>query len=112
MDWVRLLCNRTKGQLMIIANITPSLTARRRVKEGDPLSALPFLMTIELLGNLLRQHEEHCIWISGTTVAIKLLFADDSTLLSKTPCGVLTWLEIVQFYCDGSGVKGNLCKSS
>ena len=93
---------------MINGNITPSITPQRGVKQGDPLSALLFLMTIEPLGNFLRQHEEHGIWINGTTVATGLLFADDSTLLSETPNGVLTQLELVQVYCDGSGAKLNL----
>ena len=111
-DWVRLLYNNTKAQLMINGNITPSITPQRGVKQGDPLSALLFLMTIEPLGNLLRQHEEHGIGINGTTVATGLFFADDSTLLSETPNGVLAQLELVQVYCDGSGAKLNLSKSS
>ena len=111
-DWVRLLYNNTKAQLMINGNITPSITPQRGVKQGDPLSALLFLMTIEPLGNLLRQHEEHGIGINGTTVAIGLFFADDSTLLSETPNGVLTLLDFVQFYCNGYGAKLNLSKSS
>ena len=68
-DWVRLLYNNTKAQLMINGNITPSIKPQRGVKQGDPLSALLFLMTIEPLRNLLRQHEEHGIWINGTTFA-------------------------------------------
>nr|CCA26765.1 AlNc14C411G11458 [Albugo laibachii Nc14] len=69
-------------------------------------------ISIEPLGNLLRQHEEHGIWINGTTVATGLFFAADSTLLSETANGVLTQLDLVQVYCDGSGAKLNLNKSS
>ena len=111
-DWVRLLYTDTNAQLMINGNITPSITPQRGVKQGDPLSALLFLMTIESLGNLLRQHEEHGIWINDTTVATGLFFADDSTLLSETTNGFLTQIELVQVYCDGSGAKLNLSKSS
>nr|CCA27975.1 pollike protein putative [Albugo laibachii Nc14] len=80
----------------------------RGVKQGDPLSALLFLMTIEALGNLLRQHEEDGIWINRTTVATGLFIADDSTLLSETTHGVLKQLELVQVYCDGSGAQTQL----
>nr|CCA27626.1 hypothetical protein UM06265.1 [Albugo laibachii Nc14] len=111
-DWVRLLYTDTKAHLMITGNITPSITPHRGVKQGDPLSALLFLMTIEPLDNSLRQHQEHGIWFNGTTVATGLFFADDSTLLSETPNEVLTQLELVQVYCDGSGAKINLSKSS
>lgn len=78
-------------------------TSQRGVKKNDPLSALLFLMTIEPLRILLRQQEEHGIWISAISATSEVLFADDSTLLSKTPNGVLTQLELVQLYCDGSG---------
>ena len=111
-DWVRLLNNNTTAQLMINGNIKLSITPQREVKQGDPLSALLFLMTIEPLGNLLRQHEEHGIGINGTTAATGLFFADESTLLSETPNGVLAQLELLQVYCDGSGAKFNLSKSS
>nr|CCA15766.1 AlNc14C15G1672 [Albugo laibachii Nc14] len=69
-------------------------------------------MTIQPLGNLLSQHEEHGIWINRTTIATGLFFADDSTLLSETIHGVLKQLELVQVYCDGSGAKLNLNKST
>ena len=97
---------------MMNENITSSITPQRGVKQIDPLSALLFLMTIEPLGNLLRQHEEHGIGINGTTVAADLFFADDSTLLSEIPNGVLAQLELVRIYCDGSGAKLKLSKSS
>ena len=78
---------------MINGNITPSLHHKRRGIEGDILSALLFLMPIEHLESLLRQHEELGIWINGTTVATGLFSADDSTLPSATPNEVLMQTE-------------------
>ena len=37
-------------------DIQPALHSTRGVKQGDPLSALHFILTIETLGNLLRSH--------------------------------------------------------
>ena len=69
-------------------------------------------MTIEPLGYLLRRNEGPGICITPTTTATSLFFADDSTLLSSSLSGVEAQLEIVQKYCDGSGAKLNLSKST
>lgn len=69
-------------------------------------------MMIERSKNSLRQHEEQGIWIDDTTIATELLLADDSILLSDTPNSVLTQLELVQVYIDGSGAKLKLRESS
>lgn len=76
--------------------------------EGDPLSACLFLMTIEFFGKLTSAIRRTWYLNHGTTVATRVYFADHSTLLSETPNGVMTQLELVQVYCDGSVVKLNL----
>ena len=82
------------------------------MKQGDPLSTLLFLMTIEPLGNLLRRNEGPGICITPCDTATSLSFPDDSTLLSSSLGGVEAQLEIVQHYCDGSGARLNLSKST
>ncbi|KAF1330506.1 putative Pollike protein, partial [Globisporangium splendens] len=104
-DWVKLLYTSPQAHLLINGHIQPAICPTRGVKQGDPLSALLFLMVIEPLGNLLRQHEEHGICLTEDHTVPGLFFADDSTLLSGSVQGIQAQLDFVQEYCDGSGAK-------
>ncbi|KAF1327933.1 putative Pollike protein, partial [Globisporangium splendens] len=84
----------------------------RGVKQGDPLSALLFLLTIEPLGNLLRSHEEFGVCLTEDHTSTSVFFADDTTLLGGSIASVQAQLELVEEYCNGSGAKLNLGKSN
>ncbi|KAF1316448.1 putative Pollike protein, partial [Globisporangium splendens] len=109
-DWVKLLYTSPQAHLLINGHIQPAICPTRGVKQGDLLSVLLFLMVIEPLGNLLRQHEEHGICLTEDHTVPGLFFADDSTLLSGSVQGIQAQLDLVQEYCDGSGTKLNLNK--
>ncbi|KAF1320325.1 putative Pollike protein, partial [Globisporangium splendens] len=110
-QWVRLLYTRPQAHLLINQNIQPALHPARGVKQGDPLSALLFLLAIEPLGNLLRSHEEYGVCLNADHTATSMFFADDTTLLGGSIPSVQAQLELVDDYCKGSGAKLNLSKS-
>lgn len=110
-DWVRLLYCQPQAHLLINGQIQDALQPTRGVKQGDPLSALLFLLVIEPLGNLLREHEEYGICLNDEHTATGMFFADDSTLLAGSVANVHAQLELVNCYCLGSGAKLNLAKS-
>ncbi|KAF1320234.1 putative Pollike protein, partial [Globisporangium splendens] len=110
-QWVRLLYTRPQAHLLINQNIQPALHPARGVKQGDPLSALLFLLAIEPLGNLLRSHEEYGVCLDVDHTATSMFFADDTTLLGGSIPSVQAQLELVDDYCKGSGAKLNLSKS-
>nr|CCA19887.1 AlNc14C81G5297 [Albugo laibachii Nc14] len=111
-EWTKLLYTSTNVPLLLSGTLSPKITPFRGVKQGDPLSAFLILMTIEPLGNLLRSNEGPGICITPRDTATSLFFTDDSTLLSSSLSGVEAQLDIVQLYCDGSGAKLNLSKST
>jgi exonuclease III len=80
-QWVRLLYTEPQAHLVINQNIQPALHPTRGVKQGDPLSALLFILTIEPLGNLLRSHEEFGVCLTEDHTSTGVFFADDTTLL-------------------------------
>ena len=108
--WVKLLYTKPQAHLMLNGYAQDALSPTRGVKQGDPLSALLFLLVIEPLGNLLRRHEEHGICLTSDITATSVFFADDSTLLSSSVAGVEAQLELVDGYCRGSGAKLNVSK--
>ena len=110
-QWIKLLYTDPQAHLIINQNIQPALFPTRGVKQGDPLSALLFILTIEPLGNMLRSHEEYGVCLSADHTATSTFFADDSTLLGGSIPNLQAQLEIVEEYCQGSGAKLNLSKS-
>jgi hypothetical protein len=111
-QWVRLLYTEPQAHLVINQNIQPALHPTRGVKQGDPLSALLFILTIEPLGNLLRSHEEFGVCLTEDHTSTSVFFADDTTLLGGSIASVQAQLELVEEYCKGSGAKLNLGKSN
>ncbi|KAF1315212.1 putative Pollike protein, partial [Globisporangium splendens] len=110
-QWIKLLYTEPQAHLLINQNIQPALHPTRGVKQGDPLSALLFILTIEPLGNLLRSHEEYGVCLNADHTATSTFFADDSTLLGSSIPNLQAQLGIVEEYCRGSGAKLNLSKS-
>ncbi|KAG2811023.1 hypothetical protein PC118_g23582 [Phytophthora cactorum] len=110
-QWIKLLYTDPQAHLVINQNIQPALHPTRGVKQGDPLSALLFVLTIEPLGNLLRSHEEYGVCLNADHTSTSTFFADDSTLLSSSITNLQAQLELVDEYCRGSGAKLNLSKS-
>ena len=111
LQWIKLLYTDPQAHLLINQNILPALHPTRGVKQGDPLSALLFVLTIEPLGNMLRNHDEYGVCLNADHTATSTFFADDSTLLGSSLPSLQAQLEIVGEYCMGSGAKLNLSKS-
>ncbi|KAH9118361.1 hypothetical protein AeMF1_008432 [Aphanomyces euteiches] len=85
-NWVKLLYKNTKVSLNINGELTQPFYPTRGVKQGDPLSSMLFVLTIEPLAQLLRNHPERGFAFSNSEggIASVLLFADDTTLVSSS----------------------------
>nr|CCA19828.1 reverse transcriptase putative [Albugo laibachii Nc14] len=68
-QWTQLLYNNTNVSLLLNGTLSPKITPSRGVKQGDPLSALLLLMTIEPLRILMRRNEGPGIYITPTNTA-------------------------------------------
>ncbi|OWZ19205.1 hypothetical protein PHMEG_0006580 [Phytophthora megakarya] len=68
-SWVRLLYSDVQAVLSLNGSLQEILFPTRGVKQGDPLSSLLFVLSIEPLGNLLRNRPELGIAVSSNYVA-------------------------------------------
>uniref|UniRef100_A0AAV1UA90 Reverse transcriptase domain-containing protein n=1 Tax=Peronospora matthiolae TaxID=2874970 RepID=A0AAV1UA90_9STRA len=109
--WIQLLYTDPRAHLMINQNIQPALFPTRGLKQGDLLSSLLFILTIEPLSNLLQKHEEYGICLNADHTSTGAFFADDSTLLSSSIANLQDQLLLVQDYCQRSGARLNIQKS-
>jgi hypothetical protein len=90
----------------------------RAIRQGDPLSLYLFLLCAEGLSSVLKgnglEGRVQGIQVSPTTPSINhLLFVDDSILFFKaTPGNTRAVHDSLSMYCEASGQKVNLAKSS
>jgi hypothetical protein len=111
--WCQLLYKETRVRLNINGWLQDALRPSRGVKQGDPLSALLFVLTMEPLANLIRQHPQYGYRPSALGMAVTgSYFADDTTLISNSIDAAQRQLELVQIYCAGSGAKLNVAKTN
>ncbi|GMF42382.1 unnamed protein product [Phytophthora fragariaefolia] len=110
-SWVQLLYCKPEAVLALNGILLEVLCPSRGVKQGDPLSSLLFVLTIEPLRNLLRDLPDAGLPIAQSCNGTGLYFADDSTLLSGSLDGLRRQLDLVELYCAGSGALLILNKS-
>jgi hypothetical protein len=98
--------------------LTKPVVPSRGIRQGNPISPYLFLLCTEDLSSLLQQSEDrgelHAIKNGRLGPAIShLLFADDSIFFARSDKRSVESLKaILKTYCDGSGQKINLEKSS
>ena len=108
----------TRYAVRVNGDLTEPVIPTRGIRQGDPISPYLFLLCTEGLSCLLKQQEDQ-----GVLYGIKngrlgpvishLLFADDSIFFARSDRRSVEALkETLQLYCQGSGQKINLDKSS
>ncbi|KAF0728936.1 hypothetical protein AaE_009412 [Aphanomyces astaci] len=98
--WIRLLYTNPLVHLRINGIKSTPTHPNRGVKQGDPLSSLLFVLSLEPLNQLLHNHEEYGIELTMDHTATTLMFADDTTLLAGRIAHLQAQLELVsQFWC-------------
>jgi len=81
--------------------LTPTFLCRIGVKQGCPLSLLPFGLFIDGLEKRLNALEGDTPPMLGQLAVRLLLYANDLALMSHTPAGLQKQLDVLQaFYCE------------
>lgn len=109
--WIRLMYTDAQCSLMINGWAQDPLLPSRGVKQGDPLSPFLFCLSLEPLGNLLRDENDLGIPITPKISVAVAFFADDTVLLSRGVSRLQVQLHLVDCYCAGSGGRLNHSKS-
>ena len=102
---VESMYRHTKACLVINGYLTDTIKLQRGVKQGNPLSALLFLIALEPLSKRIQRHKR-LLYVKNESIA----FADDVTSLLEDRA-VDTCFEIVQHFCEGTQFLLNKEKS-
>ena len=93
---VECMYRHTKACLVIDGYLTGTIKLQRGVKQGNPSSALLFLIALEPLLERIQRHKS-LLYVKNKSIA----FADDVTNLLEDRA-VETCFEIVQHFCEGT----------
>jgi hypothetical protein len=109
--WVKILYKNTSSCVMNNGHKTANFELKRGVHQGCPLSALLFIILVQVLQQMLQKSKE----ISGIKVGDKelkiLQMADDTTILTSSIDDVPKILKVLDDFYLISGLKTNVDKT-
>jgi len=109
--WVKILYCNTSSSVLNNGHGTKFFGLSRGIRQGCPISALLFIMSVELLATKIR----NCKNISGITIDGKIIkinqFADDTAIFLQSEKDLETLLIILRDFENISGLKLNKSKS-
>ena len=111
-NWVSIIYSVVPTKLCINGQVTESILLKSGVRQGCPLSPLLFVLSIEPLANLIREHPEYRGIPLPNNATIKVaMFADDTCFYAKDERSIQIIKEMTEIYANGSGGKANLDKT-
>jgi exonuclease III len=109
--WVKILYKNTTSCVMNNGHKTTPFKLERGVHQGCPLSALLFIILVQVLQRMLNQRQD----IAGVSIAgkqVKILqMADDTTILTTNINDIPKILDLLEEFWEISGLKTNVEKT-
>ena len=108
-NWIRTIYSHNESFIMLNGHLSLPVTIRRGVRQGCPLSALLYLLTAEVLAEVLRQENDIKGYpLPGTKKSVKLAqYADDTALLLRDEESIILAFRLISIFESGSGSKLN-----
>ena len=112
--WVKTIYTKSESCLSNNGWTSRPFEVQRGIRQGCPLSALLFLLVVEILGDRIRQNTHDGLEIKFKTekkyIQVTQL-ADDTTVFLKNEQAITNCLEIIQNFGNVSGLKLNIEKT-
>ena len=105
--WLKILYSNCKATVMINGNLSEEFRLQSGVKQGDPLSPYLFICVMEALAALIRSRAKELGIETPKGIISILLFADDVSLPLKNKQAVLLAADLLEDFCEASGMKIN-----
>ena len=110
--WVRRLYGSAKSCVKVNGVLTDRFEVERSVRQGCPLSALLYAISVEPLASLIKIDKEvQGIMLPYGGVCVINQYADDTTVTVRDSGSVKRVLELVEVYGRAAGAKINVDKS-
>lgn len=110
--WIRLLYRNAKSRVKCNGILTDSFTLERSVRQGCPLSALLYVLSVEPLAAFLKKDNFiNCVQTPQGGFSLIHQYSDDTTITVRDEDSVKRVIEGFQIYGRASGAKVNMEKS-
>ena len=111
--WVEVLNSQTKSCVSNYGHLTSWFFLKRGLRQGCPLSAMLFIICIELMAIKIRQSKDvHGIELFAVDQQIKISqYADDNTIFVRDTESVHAVLDIIEEFKNISGLSLNRIKT-
>ena len=110
-SWVQIMLKDVTSQIKVNGFLTEDIDISRGVRQGDPLSALLYVLIAEVLGNQIRSNQN----IKGITVRDieqkVLQYADDTQIFVTNDSSVKETFKEPEKYEKATGAKINIEKT-
>ena len=110
--WVQMLYANASSQILVNQTLSDAFSLSRGVRQGDPLSMMLYVLTLEPLLESIRQDSDITGFsIPGHTTQKLLSFADDTNFFPKNTKSIRKIIEHFKLFQKASGSKINTGKS-
>lgn len=106
------LYSHARASIKVGAKHTSEVRITAGVLEGDPLSALAFILYISDLEQYYRQNGATGVSVNNEKDILTLMYADDLVILADGPAQMQRNMDLLQEYCHVNGLTVNVDKSS
>ena len=110
-SWVQIMLKDVTSQIKVNGFLTEDIDISRGVRQGDPLSALLYVLIAEVLGNQIRSNQN----IKGITIRDKeqkiLQYADDTKIFVTNDSSIKETFKELEKYEKATGAKINIEKT-
>jgi len=114
-DWITTLLGTAKSKVLINGQPTKEIRHERGLRQGDPLSPLPFILAIDQLQRIIELATNRGILSPVLPRAANLrcsLYADDAAIFASATNQEISYLHrILNFFGECSGLKINIVKT-
>uniref|UniRef100_A0A4W5LRK9 Reverse transcriptase domain-containing protein n=3 Tax=Hucho hucho TaxID=62062 RepID=A0A4W5LRK9_9TELE len=110
--WIKLLYKKATSRVKCNGVLTDSFIIERSVRQGCPISALLFVLSVEPLAAFLKKDKSiNCVQIPQGGFSLIHQYADDTTITVRDEESVKRVIDCFKVYGKASGAKVNMDKS-
>ena len=110
-SWIKIFLKDISSQIKINGFLSEEVSITRGVRQGDPLSALLYVIIAEVLGNQIRSNNDIKGIVINDVEQKILQYADDTQIFLTNDTSITEVFRQLEYYEEATGAKVNIQKT-